>query len=58
MRHCPSCSSDDLVHIDLAPGGRKMSFNTCRSCEHKWWIDGEIAVEVGLKTVLRQVSIA
>ena len=56
MDLCPACNSRDLIHIMLAPAGRKMRFNTCRACEHKWWTDGEIAIEIGLKDVLAHVA--
>ena len=58
MNTCPRCASDDLVRIDLAPGGRKMLFTTCRACEHKWWKDATDSLEIGLQDVLREVAAA
>lgn len=55
---CPRCASDDLVRIDLTPRGRTMHFNTCRSCEHKWWTDSDVTLEIGLADVLREVAAA
>ncbi len=56
--HCPRCASLDLVRIDLRPRGRTMHFNTCRSCEHKWWTDSDVTLEIGLADVLREVAAA
>lgn len=55
---CPACASDDLVQINLAPSGRTMHFNTCRACEHKWWTDADVSMEIDLADVLRKVAAA
>lgn len=51
---CPNCTSKDLVKIDLAPGGRRMHFSTCRACEHRWWLD---TAEDGLMTLDRVLDL-
>jgi transposase-like protein len=58
MDHCPRCTSDDLLRIDLAPRGREMHFNTCRACEHKWWVDVKVSVEISLHDVLQELAAA
>lgn len=58
MLHCPACRSDDLVSIGIAPAGRPMTFSTCRSCEHKWWVDATVSVELALQEVLANVAAA
>ena len=56
--YCPSCRSDDLLSIGITPAGRPMTFSTCRSCEHKWWVDATVSVELGLPEVLSSVAAA
>lgn len=55
---CPACKQTDLIHIDLTPRGRTMYFNTCRSCEHKWWTDSEANSRLTLPEVLAELSAA
>ena len=55
---CPGCGSADLLRIDLTPRGRTMYFNTCRSCEHKWWTDSDAMAEIPLADVLKEVAAA
>lgn len=56
--NCPTCRSDDLVTIGIAPAGRSMTFSTCRSCEYKWWMDATVSVELHLHDVLASVAAA
>lgn len=56
MTRCPYCSGTNLVQIDLAPAGRLVRFATCRSCEHRWWMDTLGAGELTLDDVLTAVS--
>lgn len=53
---CPACNQTDLIQIDLTPRGRTMYFNTCRSCEHKWWTDQEIGSGIPLEQVLEELA--
>ena len=56
--YCPSCRSHDILSIGITPAGRAMTFSTCRSCEHKWWVDATVSVELGLSEVLSSVAAA
>ena len=55
---CTKCGSDDLLTVHLAPGGRRVNFNTCRQCEYRWWKDATAATAGGtdLSEVLTQFA--
>lgn len=55
---CPACKQTDLIQIDLTPRVRTMWFNTCRSCEHKWWTDSREGALIELPQVLDELSAA
>ena len=34
---CPTCTSTDLLRVELKPQDEPMMFSTCRTCENTWW---------------------
>lgn len=56
MTECPSCKTADVVRVDLALRGGAVAFRHCRSCEYRWWTDGEH--RIALDTVLSRASAA
>ena len=52
---CPSCTSDDLLVVTLAPTGTPMAFHTCRHCEHRWWEQPAVAGDGGREIALGEV---
>lgn len=54
---CTSCGSADLFQVRLAPQDRKVLFTTCRSCEHREWVDPQADVTLELSAVLRELAV-
>ena len=54
ISRCPSCSSDDIVAIDMNMEDTSILFRACHHCEHRWWErDGQ---KVTLDAVLALVN--
>jgi transcriptional regulator NrdR family protein len=56
--HCPNCRSEKLVAIkmSLADEGR-VTFRSCRACEHKWWQREGTAERLPLTEVLEMAKV-
>jgi transcription elongation factor Elf1 len=58
MAHCPDCSSDNLVTVDMTLNGGPVKFAHCRRCEHRWWTDATDGGALALPQVLHKVTAA
>ena len=56
MPDCPACCSSDVVRVDLSLRGGAVEFRHCRTCEHRWWTDGD--APIALEAVLTMASAA
>ncbi|MEE8602534.1 hypothetical protein [Euzebya tangerina] len=51
---CPTCTSTDLLRVELKPQDTPMMFNTCRECENTWW--DAVDASIDLTDVLEVLS--
>lgn len=58
MSTCPACASPDVIGFVLSPAGEPMRFQSCRSCEHRWWEQVTSGHELVLSDVLERIATA
>jgi hypothetical protein len=56
MRLCPKCHSTNLILVDLTIRSEPLRFTSCRSCEHRWWVDVSADRSLALPEVLERVA--